>query len=195
MQKKFTELVVSGSFDLVKGFILGFRCGSGMEFDYFFHHKSGIRRETIAEMVKELLELENYIHLCLENDFVERFKEAAAKVKPLIGLEVKKERRIKEARFNFSFSISNREAAQRVRETLANPPAGVHIEGYQPQEESHPEIENGSAGYAPLHPYLLKGQGTVTGEFGGVMELFLKSKRMPESELMLLDNITLTFED
>jgi len=195
MQEDYTELVVEGSFALVKGFLIGFRYGSGNEFNYFFHHKSGIRRDTLAELLKEILDMDNYVHLCLEKNIVDIFKQAVLKAKPLIGIDVKKERQIKEARFNFSFSINNREAAERIKEMLNKLPPGVELEDYQPQEESHPEGEGGTGGYAPLHPYSFKSDGTVKGNFGAVMELFLKAKRMPESELMFLSEIVLGFED
>jgi hypothetical protein len=195
MTKDYRELVVAGSFALVKGFLLGFRCGSGREFSYFFHHKSGIRRDTLTELVKDVLELDNYVHLCLEEDVVESFKEAVAKAGPVVGIEVRKERRIKEARFDFSFRINNRRAADKIKETLNNLPQGVKIEGYEPQELTHKNEEKATAGYAPIHAYDFKGSGVVRGDFGGIMELFLKIKRMPESELMLMGDIVLNFEN
>ena len=72
MQEKFTELVVSGSFALVKGFLLGFKGGSETDFCYFFHRKSGIRRDTLVELLKEVLDLDNYVHLCLEDKVVQQ---------------------------------------------------------------------------------------------------------------------------
>ena len=59
MQKSFSELVIEGQFVLVKGFIMGFLHGSDQEFDYFFHRKHGIRRETFKEFIKELFEFES----------------------------------------------------------------------------------------------------------------------------------------
>jgi len=193
MEKAYTELVIAGPFALVKGFLMGFRCGSETEFGYFFHRKSGIRRDTLAELVKEALEMDNYVHLCLENDVLERFRKAVEKTRPAIGLEIKNERPIKEAHFDFSFDISNREAAKNVKQILENLPTGVKLEGYEPQEETHPEGESRSGGYAPLHPYTFKGRGRIRGDFGSVMELFLKAKRMPESDLVPLREIMLSF--
>ena len=193
MEKAYTELVIAGPFALVKGFLMGFRYGSETEFGYFFHRKSGIRRDTLAELVKEALEMDNYVHLCLENDVLKRFRKAVGKTRPAIGLEIKNERLIKEAHFDFSFNISNREAAKNVKQILENLPPGVKLEGYEPQEETHPEGESKIGGYAPLHPYTFKGSGRISGDFGAVMELFLKAKRMPESGLVLLSEIALSF--
>jgi len=196
MEKAYTELIIAGPFALVKGFLMGFRCGIDREFSYFFHRKSGIRRDTLAELVKEALEMDNYVHLCLENDVLDMFRRAVEKTRPLIGVEIKNERQIKQARFEFSFNISNRQAAEGVKQILNNLTPDVKLEEYEPQEETHPEEEKSKiGGYAPLHPYTFKGCGRVSGDFGAVMELFLKAKRMPESELMLLSEITLDFAD
>ena len=116
MEAKFSELVISGSFALVKGFLLGFRGGTGKDFDYFFHRKSGIRRDTLAELLKEVLDMDNYVHLCLEQAVVQDFKQAVAGAEPLVGVKIKKARPIKLGRFDFSFVINNREAAEKVKE-------------------------------------------------------------------------------
>jgi len=194
MQAKFSELVISGSFPLVKGFLLGFRGGTGRNFNYFFHRKSGIRRDTLAELLKEVLDMDNYVHLCLEEAVVQDFRQAVAQAEPLVGIKIKKERPIKLGRFDFSFKINNREAAEKVKEVLANLPQGVELQGYEPEETVHEDATT-LGGYAPEHSYQLKGSGTITGEFGGVIELFLTAKRMPEGQLVLLSDLVLGFED
>ena len=194
MQAVYRELVISGSFALVKGFLLGFKCGSASDFIFFFHRKSGIRRDTLAELVKEVLDLDNYVHLCLEDGVVPKFKEAIEKAAPLVGLKIIKERLIKQGRFDFSFAINNREAAEKVKEVLAGLPEGVELVDYEPIEEIHDDSA-AVGGYAPQHPYQLRGCGTIRGQFGGVIDLFLRAKRMPEGELMLLSELVLGFED
>lgn len=193
MSKKFTELVIDGTFDLVKGFLLGFKCGTDTDFDYFFHQRSGIRRDTLAKLLKEVLALDNTVHLCLENAVLDRFRQAIDKSKHIVGLEIKKERPIKEAQFNFSFSISNREAAKRVKTILGGIPPDLALEEYEPREEEQKGKSSQTGGYAPLHAYTFKGNGTARGNFGSVMELFLKIKRMPENELVLVGDIILGF--
>ena len=192
MQAKFSELVVSGSFALVKGFLLGFKGGSETDFSYFFHRKSGIRRDTLAELLKEVLDLDNYVHLCLEDRVVPDFKRAVAEAEPLVGIKIKNERPIKEARFDFSFIIKNREAAEKVKQVLAELPEGVELLDYEPVEETHGD-KSAIGGYAPGSSYQFKGCGTARGEFGGVIELFLTAKRMPEGQLVLLSDMILGF--
>ncbi|MEA2062458.1 MAG: hypothetical protein U9P14_02065 [Gemmatimonadota bacterium] len=191
MQAQYTELVISGTFAMVKGFLLGYRCGTGEEFGCFFHRKSGIRRDTLAEMLRDVLELDNLVHLCLEQKAAAGFKRALEKVEPLVGMQIKQERLIREAKFNFSFVINNRQAASEVKEVLSGLPESVELVDYDESESKDERAVVG--GYAPRHSYTFKGQGTLEGEFEGVMELYLRVKRMPGSELMLMGDIVLGF--
>jgi len=193
MGKSFSELVIAGPFELVKGFLIGFRCGAGEEFGYFFHHKSGIRRDTLSETLKGIFAIEYHVHLCLEDSVLERFQQAVEKAGSQIGLKIVNAKPIKAARFDFSFTINNRKAAQNVRKLLDHPAEGVSLEDYRPLEEEHAEHEKVVGGYAPLHPYSFKGSGTAHGGFGPVMELFLAVHRIPESELVLTGEIALEF--
>jgi len=89
MSAKFSEIVIEGSFMLVKGFILGFLSSRESTDRYFFHRKVGIRRETFREMLKEFFELDNYAHVCLDNSLVDEFKEASKLFTSVTGNEIK----------------------------------------------------------------------------------------------------------
>jgi len=197
MSTRFKELVISGPFGLVKGFLLGYRAGSGGDFRYFFHRKSGIRRDTLAELVKEVLEVENYVHVCLEESAVDGFRRAVNACRESLGLDVSEEKPIRGARFGFSFSLNNRELADQVKKAFAALPEGVHLEGYAPEEKDSEYLAHhgGTVGYAPLHDYTFQGQGVAVGDFDGVMDLFLRARRMPQSSAVLLGEMSLEFGD
>ena len=196
MSSAYSELVISGPFALVKGFLLGYRSGSGIDFGYFFHRKAGIRRDTLAELVKEALDLDNFVHLCLERTAVEGFKKAVKNGGGTVGIQVTKERKIKAARFDFSFNVNNRELADEVKKDLDHLPEGVHLEDYEPEERREKSREEETtAGYAPLHKYTFRGHGTVAGDFDGVMKLYVKTRRGPDREAILAGDISLDFED
>lgn len=196
MSALYRELVISGSFALVKGFLRGYRHGAGLEFGYFFHGRSGIRRETLAELLKEALELDSYVHVCMQGDAVEGFKRAVREAGSAVGIQVKEERAITGARFDFSFSINNRQAAADVKAVLSDLPPGVRLDGYEPVEREESVAESGStAGYAPLHEYTFRGHGRVVGDFPGVMELYLKAKRLPGQEVLLMGEMRLEFKE
>jgi hypothetical protein len=196
MAASFKELVIGGQFALVKGFLVGYRFGTGKEFKYFFHRKSGIRRDTLSELVKEVLELDNHVHVCIEQDAVDGFRAAVGKASPVLGLALKAERSIQGAHFDFSFKINNRQVADDVKKALGSLPAAVEIRDYKPVEKEDKTVrDGGTAGYAPLHEYTFGGQGVVAGDFDGVMEVFLRLKRLPDSGVVLVNDIGLEFAD
>ena len=194
MQKNFSELVIEGQFILVKGFIMGFMHGSDHEFDYFFHRKHGIRRETFKELIKEIFELESHVHVCLENNIVPKFLKAVEKSRDKIGLNVNSVRSINSATFTFSFEIFNEELAKETEAIFENSPAGVKVIDYKPVEEISDEAV-GVEGYAPVHSFVARGSGKAEGNFHDIMELFLNIKRSKGSESIMCSEINLDLED
>ena len=181
MQKSFSELVIEGQFVLVKGFIMGFLHGSDQKFDYFFHRKHGIRRETFKEFIKELFEFESHVHVCLDNNIIPKFLKAIEKSEEKIGLEVRSVKAINSANFTFSFEIFNKELADDIKNVFENSPAGVKVMDYKPIEEVANDAV-GVEGYAPVHSFVARGSGTAEGNFHDIMELYLNIIRSKGSE-------------
>ena len=194
MQKSFSELVIEGQFVLVKGFLMGYLHGSDHEFDYFFHRKDGIRRETFKEFIKELFEFESHVHVCLDNNVVPKFLKAIEKSKEKIGLEVKSVRAITSASFSFSFEIFNEELAKETEALFENSPAGVKVIDYKPTEEVSNDAV-GVEGYAPVHSFVARGSGKAEGNFHDIMELYLNIKRSHGSECVICSEINLDLEE
>lgn len=194
MQKSFSELVIEGPFVLVKGFIMGFLYGSDIEFDYFFHRKHGIRRETFREFIKELFEFDSYVHLCLENNVVPKFIKAIEKSHDKIGLAVKSLRAIRSASFSFSYEIFNEDLAKETKALFENSPAGVQVTDYKPIEEISDDAI-GVEAYAPVHSFITRGSGKARGNFHDIMELYLNIKRSKASESIMCSEIKLDLED
>ena len=194
MHKSFSEIVIEGQFVLVKGFIMGFLHGSNQEFDYFFHRKHGIRRETFKEVIKELFEFESHVHLCLDNNVVPKFLQAIEKSNEKIGLQVKSVRAIKSADFSFSYEIFNEELATKVKKIFENSPAGIAMTDFQPTVEKSDDAV-GVEGYAPVHEFVARGNGKAEGNFYDIMELYLNIKRSKGSESIICGEINLDLEE
>lgn len=190
MQKSFSELVIEGQFVLVKGFLMGFLHGSDHEFDYFFHRKHGIRRETFKEFIKDLFEFDSHVHVCLDNNIIPKFLKAIEKSKEKIGLDVKSVRAIKSANFSFSFEIFNEELAKETKKIFDSPSEGIKILDYKPVEESV-NSATGVEGYAPVHSYAARGNGKAEGNFCDIMGLYLSIKRSKGSESIMCSEINL----
>ena len=195
MQRAFSELVIEGPFILVKGFLMGFWSTQEPPPQYFFHRKAGIRRETLRDALVELFELENMVHVCLEEAAVQPFQDAVVRAKSVIGLSVRSVKKVVAAEFEFSFEMFSEELADEGKGIFGHLPEGVELVSFEPEEVVH-EIQKGRryAGYAPVRPYVYKGMGHCKGEFGGVVDLFLKCKRSKAASFILTGKIELTLE-
>jgi hypothetical protein len=194
MKKHFSEMVIEGPFILVKGFLMGFLYGSDRQFQYFFHRKHGIRRETFREFIKELFEFENYVHLCLENSIVQNFSDAIKKSNEKIGLKIKSVRKIKSANFSFSYEIFNQELAAEAKKLFENLPAGLELSDFNTNEEIADDAV-GPEGYAPVHSFISRSSGKAKGDFLDIMELFLRIKKSKLSESVICSRIHLDLEN
>ena len=193
MSTPFTELIIKAPFMLVKGFLLGFMHGRNESFDYFFHRKAGIRRETLTEKVKEVLSLENYTELCLPSSVVDNFIGAIEKIDPSLQISVTQKRPIKGAEFGFNFSIFDPHQSEICKQLFTYTPATIEILDYHPEEKRDDEA-TGIQEYAPIHPYICQGSGTVKGEFEGVMNFYLTIKRSELADQIVCKEIELHFK-
>jgi hypothetical protein len=192
MSKAFTEIVMEGPFMLVKGFLMGFLAMRKAQSNYFFHRKSGIRRETLKDLLKELFEMDNHVHFCLETELVSDFKTAAALYQEKTGLEIKSERAIRGASFSFAYEFHNKAMAEEAGQWFNQLPAGVKLADYQPFE--HQAVEgHGIEGYAPLFEFTSRAKGRIEGEFEPVIDLYLTIKRSRLSEAVICSEVDLAF--
>lgn len=192
MATTFSELVIEGPFMMVKGFLLGFLGCRKPEGKYFFHRKNNIRRDTLREFLKELFELENYVHVCLEDELIEPFQKAIKLYTQKTGYKIKSVKPIKGAEFSFAAEIFDRKMAEEFKNIIKHLPAGVKLDYYFPVEQTD-EDAKGIEAYAPLHEYAFRAKGTITGDFGGLIEIFNKIKQSPLGDFVMLSQIRLHF--
>ncbi len=193
MSKKYTEIVLEGNFMLAKGFLLGFLSNAKADSKYFFHRKSGIRRETFKEMLKEFFELDNHVHVCIESDLVEPFKKALNLYTEITGNVLKSEKEIASASFTCSYEFYNQELAQKAKAIFESLPDDVTLENYTPVEIKDEE-GHGVESYAPLHEYVLRANGTLSGSFESIMDIYLKIKKGELSESIICSDVVLSFK-
>ncbi len=193
MSRQYSELVIEGPFMLIKGFLLGFLSVKNPEGRYFFHRKSGIRRETFKEFLKEFFEMDNYVHLCLENDLIEPFQKAIERYKQTTHIEIQSQKGIEAASFSFAYEFYNEALANTAKDIIENLPENVTLVDYYPYE-SRDEKGVGVETYSPLHEFTARAKGTVQGDFEGVIDLYLNLKRSEISESVICSDIRLEFE-
>lgn len=192
MSQQFSEVVIDAPFLLVKGFLMGYMQGRGSEIPYFFHRKHGIKHETLGEMVKEVLHLECHTHLCLPDSIIPAITEALAAVHDRIRTSIKSEKAIKSASFTFSYHIYSENRSGPCKDVFRNLPEGVELQNYRPAElRSNSPV--GIAEFSTINQYCYEGSGSVTGDFEGVMAVYLKIKRHSLCDAVLVSEINLAF--
>lgn len=192
--RPFSEIVIEGPFMLVKGFLVGFLSCAKPDGQYFFHRKSGIRRETLKDFLKDFFELDNYVHLCLETELVDQFLEAAKFYQEKTGMKMQSVKAIRSASFTIAYEFYNEELAEKAKKMLRDLPPDVRITDYVPREIKENTGE-GIEAYAPLHQFTSRGKGKVVGDFGGVLELYLRIKRSDISESFICSDVRLQLEE
>lgn len=195
MAKAFSELVITGNFTLVKGFLLGFLCARKSTAKYFFHRKAGtIRRDSFTGLIKELMDFQSDVYLCLENSEVSDFKYAIEQACPRIGLSIKQIREIKSSEFKFDFELFNPDDGRECKKILDEAQQVVEIENFEPEEIWNRGIDLGYR-HEGAHVYTYKGKGIVRGDVDNVIDVFLKCKRSQFSNFARCDEVILNFED
>ena len=177
MSATFSELVVRGNFPLVKGFLVGYLCGRNSQARYFFRHTAGtIKRDSVTGMIKQLVELDSEIHVCLETSEVDGFRNAVDAASPKIGIGLAEARPIALAEFEYSCELYDPEEGGKCREIFRAAKETLTLEGFNEKE-----IVDAKAMKEPLHkahPYTYSSAGRVRGDFDEVMNVFLQLKRL-----------------
>ena len=185
MEKRYVEMVIAAPFILTKGFLLGLMEGTGEKASYFFSKHTGIRVETLADGLKEWLGFENLVHLCLEKTFAEHFRKGIASTREKLGMEIKSEKEIESASFEFSAHLFDKADAESFHKRMDHQlPEGVYLDGFKSEIAEDPSPDVGVGAYAPAHKFDYRSTGRVVGEFGGVVKLYqeLKDHRMIQVE-------------
>ncbi len=191
----YSQLIIEAPFTLLKGFVAGFIFSSYPDSLYFFSLRSGIvRHDRLTGVLKELLEMENVVHLCMENAVLDDFYKAIEAAKNRLGIQIREVKKIESSSFKFSFNISNEDYAAKCKKIFNNIPESVVLENYVPIEK----IKKNAVGISyktQSHPYVYKGEGNAKGEFKDIVNLYLNCKRSKCRDFIECRDIKLVLEE
>jgi hypothetical protein len=92
-----------------------------------------------------------------------------------VGLALEHDRPIASASFAFRVEAFSRPIADELRAVLIKSlPAGVRLQGLSDAEETHPEA-HGPEPFAPLHEYVYRASGRITGELEDVLQIWKRA--------------------
>lgn len=193
MTKGYYEVIVEGTLDLVKGFVLGYLEGSGIQGEAIFGEEHHVENESKFGQLMRLLHVKGeQVHLIVGMGLHDLLKEAVSRRKNELKVEIVSVKKITDASFDFSYKAYNKELGETLKEKFGNLPEGLTTEGeYKPSEKINPEGK-GVEAYAPLHEYELKAKGRIRGPIKAVINFYGEVEHISMVEL---GDIKLTYGD
>jgi hypothetical protein len=146
--------------------------GKGIKSGYIFTAKHPFKSHFLKELIKYHGEV---VHLICRSAIRPVIKAALNQAPQEYELEFIDSRPVKKSTFEFRFETANRQVAGSIKRLLGRHPSGVKLVDYKPEEIFDPDAK-GAEGYAPLHPYVFKGEGIIVGEVEGVLKVYDKLK-------------------
>jgi hypothetical protein len=190
MNEHYYDVVIEGSLDLMKGFVMGFIEGRGVAGDIFFGEEYHIESESKVGLLLQLMGFHDKTCTVIVGSGLYEVLAAALKRRQnTIPLRILKVRQVSNASFAFSFGTYSREVGEEISSLLAHLPEGIV---HEPDIELHRILDPEGKGletFTPLHDYELNGKGRISGSVKGVFELY---HRLQHYEVVELGNMDLT---
>lgn len=115
--------------------------------------------------------------------------ESPANIREALPLRVVSAREISGAHAVFTYEAYAKEMGDELKALFANPPEGVSVVDYEPEEKVEPEGK-GIEACAPLHHYELKAKGRITGAARPLIDFYARLEQHP---LVAPEEIVLEF--
>jgi hypothetical protein len=166
MNEQYYEVVIEGNLDLVKGFVMGFLAGRGIEGSVFFDQECHIEGECSTGPLMRLIGARDNASIVIVGSGLHNLLVAA---------------------LNRTYS---REVGAEIEEILIRIPEGTDGKsGFEMHKKLDPEGK-GLELFTPLHDYELTGKGRISGSVKDVLDLY---HRLGRFEVVELGELELTF--
>lgn len=184
MNKKYNEVVFEGSFELMKGFVLGFLEGKGIEGEAIFETEHHIENESkFGQLLRFIGAKGNRTSLIVGAGLHDLIRKAIENRSLKNDLNIISVREITEAYFEFSYHAYSRKLGEELKALFGSLPPGLRIEkGQGPEEKVNPEGK-GIEAYAPLHEYEIEARGEIHGPVKEVINLYGEAEHKDMVEL------------
>ncbi len=192
MNKEYCEVVVEGSLDLVRGFVLGFLEGKGLQGEAIFGEDHHVENEGKFGQLMRLIGVKgDRVHLIIGAGFHKLLEEALERRKGELALKIISEKRIGQASFGFRYRAYTRGLGDELMILFGEPPGGLQVKDHKPRETVFPEAK-GVEAYAPLHEYEVKASGTISGPVKDVIDFYGSAEH---HDMVELDAIRLEYNE
>ncbi|MCK9273957.1 MAG: hypothetical protein M0P57_02590 [Syntrophales bacterium] len=193
MMRKYYEVVVKGSFDLMKGFVLGFCEGKGIKGEAIFSEEHYLENESKFGQLMRLIGAKGgKVTLIVGSGFHDMINRAIENRGLKDELKVVSVKEVCDAYFSFEYKAYSRELGEKLKKLFGSLPEGLRIEkGKGPDEKVMPE-GRGIEAYAPLHEYEIKAKGEIHGPVKNVIDFY---GAVEHEEMVELGNIKLIYAE
>lgn len=184
MNERYYEVVIEGNLDLMKGFVMGFLAGRGIEGGVSFDRESHVEEESAVGHLLRLVGVrDNTFTVIIGSGLHDLLVAALKKHQPVIPMRILKVREVLSAAFTCEFRSYSREVGAQLKEILSGIPAGADGKsGFKMHEKLDPEGK-GVEMFTPLHDYELTGKGRISGSVKKVLDLYHRLGRFEVVEL------------
>lgn len=191
MPESYREIVLEGPAGSALGFVEGFLAGRGLGAgEVFDAEREGFDCAPLRERLREIIHPSRAaVHLLVPERLAAAVRGGVQEARAQ-GLDVRlgDERPLRGARFRFRCAAYTPEHAARVRALFEPPPEGLALDPATRFEERREEGADQLEAYAPLHAFVLSGEGAVEGGIAAAVSLY---RRLRLEELVELEPLDL----
>jgi hypothetical protein len=176
MPATYYEVLIKGSPELIRGFMIGFEEGKGTRGELVFEEHCRVEEDSPLELLYHILTIHHdRTTIIVEAGFHDLLFKAIETRRREVPVEIQSVREITRAGFAFRFRTFSPEEGKAIRELFSNLADGVRLqEGYAPEEKIMPD-GHGVEVYAPLHRYEMNGKGEAFGSVREIYDLYCKA--------------------
>lgn len=184
MNKKYNEVVFEGSFELMKGFVLGFLEGKGIQGEAIFEAEHHIENESkFGQLLRFIGAKGDRTNLIVGAGLHDLIRQAIENRNLKNDLKIVSVREITEAYFEFSYHAYSRKLGEELKTLFGSLPPGLRIEKASCLKETVNPDAKGIEAYAPLHEYEIEASGEIHGPVKEVIDLYGEAEHKDMVEL------------
>lgn len=187
------EVLLEGDVEVMRGFIVGYLTGAGVEEPFYVAKECGVEHDSLAREVAEWIHLaSNRTHIVTAENVYVALTEGIANAGEALHLQLVSARRLRGAHFSFEWEVYTREEAERADGLVEQRPASIRVDEYEPEEEVHEDVKGETGMYAPTHAYTMRAFGHAHGKPG---EIISWAEQLRDDPFIKLSRIELQYAD
>lgn len=180
------ELLVKGNEDKMFAYLNGYLTAKKIKEGVIFCDECPFNIHELRELIRYHGEV---AHIACRAGLRQTVLSALRSAPAAYSFEVKKERKISKASFEFKFETFSKKVAGGLKRMFAQMPTGLKLSEYEPEEKIDPDAA-GIERYAPAHDYRFAGKGKVTGNAETLLDFH---RRLSQSDFIKLEKIELEY--